>query len=306
MAVMSNPFATIIEKTAPTPHKNTPRSDENAKVNENHDSRSDTDSIPTPAAKEKSSGFITPNTGKNKITRTSSFRYDLVSPASKTTGRARSASNKEMSSSATPSKATSKQPARTGTYSHETNASSFSRSLQKKSSRLTTTVDTPTGNRANITRNKEAVTSTSKKVLTRGKKTRLSPKMLDNALRESLGGFGEVTLEMQAAAKKQRENANNLRRRRSQSNDEKEIESNARRQSIILLNEFKELVKTANGDTEVTHDCSNEAGERPEVKANPRRESATLDQALVRQILPPKVCIPLREGRKVPPEAFQE
>lgn len=34
------------------------------------------------------------------------------------------------------------------------------------------------------------------------------------------------------------------------------------------------------------------------------RESLVLDQALVRQILPPRVCLPLRHGRPVPPEAF--
>ena len=37
-----------------------------------------------------------------------------------------------------------------------------------------------------------------------------------------------------------------------------------------------------------------------------RRESMALDQALIRQMLPRKVCVPLRQGKKVPPEAFQD
>jgi len=38
----------------------------------------------------------------------------------------------------------------------------------------------------------------------------------------------------------------------------------------------------------------------------PRRESMVLDQALVRQMLPRKVCLPLRQGKPVPPEAFSD
>jgi len=37
-----------------------------------------------------------------------------------------------------------------------------------------------------------------------------------------------------------------------------------------------------------------------------RRESMVLDQALVRQMLPRKVCLPLRQGKPVPPEAFSD
>ena len=36
------------------------------------------------------------------------------------------------------------------------------------------------------------------------------------------------------------------------------------------------------------------------------RESLMLDQALVRQILPQRVCLPLRHGKPVPPEAFSD
>ncbi len=39
---------------------------------------------------------------------------------------------------------------------------------------------------------------------------------------------------------------------------------------------------------------------------SPRRDSMALDQALVRQMLPKKVCVPLRQGKKVPPEAFDD
>jgi class 3 adenylate cyclase len=106
---------------------------------------------------------------------------------------------------------------------------------------------------------------------------------------------------MQVAAKKQREKANSLRRRYSQSKDATEIENSARRQSAIMLNEFKELVKTVADDTGEVQATETEQGQ----SSNPRRESAALDQALVRQMLPRKVCIPLREGKKVPPEAFQ-
>ena len=297
---MSNPFATLIEKTAPTPQKIVPTSDENANGNESHDSRSDTDPISTPPSKGKVLEFETPNTGKKKVARTASFRHDLVSPAPKSTGRVRSTSNREMSSSATPSKATPMKPGGLGTHVFEKTASSASKSVQKLPKPFSA-VGTPVRNRANSTREREVVKSTSKGPLAGGKKPKPAPKMLDKALRESLGGFEGVTQEMQVAAKKQREKANSLRRRYSQSKDATEIENSARRQSAIMLNEFKELVKTVADDTGEVQATETEQGQ----SSNPRRESAALDQALVRQMLPRKVCIPLREGKKVPPEAFQ-
>ena len=183
----------------------------------------------------------------------------------------------------------------------------------RKSPRLANTAGTtPYRNWSTSNRQQEIVKSTSKTApaLVKSKKPKPVPKMLDKALRESLGGIDVVSQEMQVAAKKQRDKVNNLRRRHSQSKDDAEIESNAMRQGAIMLNEFKELIKTA------AEEVGEGGGEKVEGKGgeqaeggqpNLELESAALDQALVRQmLLPRKVCIPLREGKKVPPEAFQD
>lgn len=195
-----------------------------------------------------------------------------------------------------------------------------------------------------------------------GKQTLTKPKVktLDKALRESLSGYreemegksaNEVAL-LEDAEKRRRESVNKLRHRTSISkrtsssgvgasvpeteepgnsgsscssdadSGESAIETAARRQSIVVLNEFKQLVEAASNEvieSEKTMEGSSndkEDGNSGSIdskrssgggrkNSDDRRESMALDQALVRQMLPRKVCVPLRQGKKVPPEAFQ-
>jgi class 3 adenylate cyclase len=163
-------------------------------------------------------------------------------------------------------------------------------------------------------------------------------KTLDSALRKSLSGYAdalqgksdsEVAM-LKDAEKKRRESVNKLRNRHSilhgdgaaaglkvTQDEGQTIEQEARRQSVAVLKEFKQLVEAAENEVSeggrgaeaavAAAESEEEASSFKErgSDGDTRRESMALDQALIRQMLPRKVCVPLRQGKKVPPEAFQ-
>ena len=317
---MINPFATLIEKTAPTPVKDKGAYDENVDGNAPNDLGSDIDVIDSPLPKDRDLEHETPGNGRKKSTRSASFRHDILSPIPKSAGRVRNSSNREMGP-ATPSMATPMKVGSLGVHIFDKSTPISARSAPKLP--RPGAIGTPGRNRSNSNREVDTPCTKPKPNVPRVNIMKPKPavKMLDKALRESLGGFDMPTVkntcemeELASAAKKQRENAINLRRRPSNASlddSETEIENTVRRQSAVLLNEFKELVKSAADAAEAEGGAGDgedvakqDSGASDDIDSD-RRESMALDQALVRQILPRKVCIPLREGKKVPPEAFQ-
>ena len=345
---MFNPFSEVLEKTAPTPVKGK-EGDENVSTNGNKSTEKgwDKDGTKSPVA-TKGAGMETPKTANRAIRSNSMRKIDSPAPQMASLGRARSASNREMNttplkSAGTPHKRPGPKTGRvvttpgngTGTPGVNRARSNSNREIYSNSA---VKGNATVGRRMNEKNEKSVV----------GKQTLSKPKVktLDKALRESLSGYKEV-LEgksanevalLEDAEKRRRESVNKLRNRNSinkppqsesnhnirreeetttkeaevrvASSDDNSIEKAARRQSVVVLNEFKQLVEAANNEvmeSEMekegeTHIDSTASGTK---KDDRRRESMALDQALVRQMLPRKVCVPLRQGKKVPPEAFQ-
>ena len=95
-------------------------------------------------------------------------------------------------------------------------------------------------------------------------------------------------------------------------------EARKKRFSIALQSEIRKLVIAEDKpvDAEIT-DAATAASAATTTSASaiataqrnvdePRRESMALNSALVHQMLPRKVCVPLRQGKPVPPEAFTD
>ena len=342
---MSNPFSAVLERTAPTPKKcgdeNTLHNSGSNEVAVGKDLGMDCESSLSPAD-FKGGCATTPQTG-HRVARSNSMRkMDSPAPPLTSVGRARSASNREVAT--TPLKDTI-----CATTPHKRSIQKLGRTVGTPG----TGVRTPGVSRTRSSSNKEFISNSALKSTTPGHRkayeksainrqaiAKPKVKTLDKALRESLSGYmtaleGKSAIELaqlEDAEKRRRESVNRLRNRNSicrssdrsevdngegsltnESGNSDELEKAARRQSVVVLNEFRQLVEAASseliesekageeeegGNNKKTILDTDEAGDR-------RRESMALDQALVRQMLPRKVCVPLRQGKKVPPEAFQ-
>ncbi len=128
---------------------------------------------------------------------------------------------------------------------------------------------------------------------------------LDAALRQSLGVPDEHISSLPQDAlldRKERMRQSLLRIRSSVTAEELEDVP----EGDTVFDELRKLADATCVTQPEDATVASQQEEKEDAANKPRRESMVLDQALVRQMLPRKVCLPLREGKPVPPEAFSD
>ena len=275
---MQNPFSAVLEKTAPTPKKG---SDENSLQILNIDEPQDESGTGVDLGSSKSPAFIkscevgTPQSHR-KVRSNSVLKMASPAPQIASVGRTRSASNREMTTTPLKSSISATPP-----HKQRNGIKSAQKSIKNVGAGAG--VRTPGVHRVRSVSAMENTTpSNSRKAC--GKSTlgnlvasKPTVKMLDRALRESLSGYKEAVegksekelAQLEDAEKRRRESMYRLRQRKSidesmiqskancqekieslnlQNGFENAIENAARRQSTVVLNEFKQLVEAANSE----------------------------------------------------------